>query len=408
MTRPAPMISDRLRPLGESIFAKYTALAIKHGAVNLSQGFPDFDGPADAKAAAIGAINAGHAQYAPMTGVPPLREAIAHAWAMRGNRPINPDTDVTVTAGCSEAIVAAMLGFLNPGDEVVIFEPFFDFYAAGAAMTGATARYVPLRAPAREGEAFGFDERELRAAFGPRTRAIIVNTPHNPTGKVFTREELEVVADLCRRHDAVAITDEVYEHLTFDPALPHIHLSQLDGMAERTITLSSLGKTFSLTGWKVGWAIAPPALGACVRAAHQYLTFSGATPLQHGAVVPIRDHLCRPGGGEYVAGLRSLFIRNRDALAAALKAAGLRVHRSDSTYFLMADHTPVSSRLGLADDHAFCEHLTREIGVAAIPPSVFYSRKELGRPLVRFAFCKRADTIDEACRRLSKLGADAQ
>jgi len=387
----AQHVAHRLRGFGESIFAQMTALATRHKAINLSQGFPDFDGPDLARNAAIEAIRAGHSQYAPLAGVPPLRQAIAGAWARSGRGEIDPDAHVTVTAGCSEALAATMLGLLNPGDEVIVFEPFFDFHQVCAVMAGATPRFVTLRPPAGNESAFTFDEAELRRAFTSRTRAIIVNTPHNPTGKVFTRAELELIASLCRQHDVIAITDEVYEELIYDPALPHISLATLPGMWERTITLSSLGKTFSLTGWKVGWSIAPPPLTAAVRAAHQFMVFSGATPLQHGAAAIINQ----PGG--YSASLRSQFIANRDLLSACLVAAGLIVFPSPATYFLMADHTP----LGPGDDRAFCEHLAQHVGVAAIPPSVFYGTPGGGRNLVRFAFCKKPETIREAAARIS-------
>lgn len=395
-TPPSPLrlrIADRFVPFGASVFAEMTRLANQHKAVNLSQGFPDFDGPDIAKRAAIAAIEAGHSQYARMTGVPELNRALADAWAARGNGTIDPDAHVTVTSGCSEAIINTLVGILNPGDEVIIFEPYFDFYTAGVAMAGATPRFVALMPPKSGQGAFGFDEQELRAAFTPRTRAIIVNTPHNPTGKVFTRAELELIADLCRTHDVIAITDEVYEHLIYEPSLPHICLATLPGMWDRTITLSSMGKTFSLTGWKVGWAIAPEHLTAGVRACHQYMTFSTATPLQHGAAAAIREP------GDYGSNLRALFADNRDRLSAALLRAGLVVYPSHSTYFLMADHTP----LGFTDDRAFVTHLIENVGVAAIPPSGFYNRKELGRPLARFAFCKKRETIDEAIRRLGAL-----
>jgi aspartate/methionine/tyrosine aminotransferase len=393
---PTNPTAHRFRPFGSSIFAEMTRLALAHNAVNLSQGFPDFDGPPAAKDAAIAAIQQGHAQYARMQGVPILNQAIARSWAARGFGEYDPDTCITVTSGCSEAITCAHLGLLNPGDEVVIFEPYFDFYTAGAAMAGAVPRFVALRpGGSGGGGAFTFDERELRRAFTTRTRAVIVNTPHNPTGKVFTHEELQLVADLCHQHDAVAITDEVYEHLTYEPTLPHIPISTLPGMRDRTITLSSLGKTFSLTGWKVGWAIAPPHLSAAVRAAHQFNTFSTATPLQYGAAAVIDNP------GDSIAQTRDLFRHNRDNLGAALTRAGLRVHPSHATYFLMADHTP----LGFKDDRAFCTHLIENIGVAAIPPSVFYDRQELGRPLVRFAYCKKPETMDEAIRRLERLKA---
>jgi len=371
-----------------------TALAVKHGAVNLSQGFPDFDGPEVAKGAAIEAIRAGHAQYARMMGVPTLNQAIAESWAERGFGVVDPDACITVTSGCSEAIVCSILGLLNPGDEVIVFQPYFDFYTAAAAMAGATARFVTLRPPASGNGAFTFDAGELRRAFTARTKAIVVNTPHNPTGKVFTREELELIAGECLKRGVVAITDEVYEHLIYEPGMPHIPMCTLPGMQDLTITLSSLGKSFSLTGWKIGWAIAPPHLTAAVRAAHQFITFSSATPLQHGAAAAIRSP------GDSVSRLRELFRSNRDRLSAALTAVGLTVYASHGTYFVMADH----SALGLGDDRAFCRYLAERVGVAAIPPSVFYSDPALGKNLVRFAYCKKAETMDEAIRRLGALG----
>lgn len=389
----ASQVAERFRPFGASIFAEMSRLAGEHRAINLAQGFPDFDGPEVAKRAAIAAIERGEAQYARMIGVPELCRAVAHAWGAGGRFVVDPETEVTVTTGCSEGIINTLVGLINPGDEVITFEPCFDFYTAGVAMAGGTTRCVALHPPRGGGGEFWFDESELRGAFTARTRAIIVNTPHNPTGKVFTREELSLIASLCLKHGVVAITDEVYEHLIFDPARPHISLATLDGMRERTVTLSSLGKTFSLTGWKIGWAIAPPSLTAAVRACHQYMTFSSATPLQHGAAAA----LMQPG--DYSACLRELFARNRDVLGAALSRAGLRVHPSHSTYFLMADH----SALGYGDDRAFVTHLIREVGVAAIPPSVFYHRRELGAPMARFAFCKKAETIDLAVERLKNL-----
>jgi aspartate/methionine/tyrosine aminotransferase len=390
-------VAHRLAGFGESIFARIARLAQQTGAVNLSQGFPDFDGPEVAKVAAIDAIRAGHSQYAPMTGVPILARAIADRWLAATGRAVDPASHVTVTCGCSEALTATLLGMLNPGDEVITFEPYFDFYLAGAAMAGAHLRCVTLHAPTRPGEPFRFHESDLRAAFTSRTRAILVNTPHNPTGKVFTRDELALIAELCARHNAIAITDEVYEELIYDPLLPHLSLATLPGMEDRTITLSSFGKTFSLTGWKVGWAIAPPPLSAPVRAAHQFMTFSGATPMQHGAAAA----LAAPGS--YAAGLRALYADNRDRLAAALTRAGLTPHRSDSTYFLMADHSALARRVGVEGDMAMCEHLARTVGVAAIPPSVFYERKHLGATMLRFAFCKKRETIDLAIERLGAL-----
>lgn len=393
-------------------------LAQKHSAVNLAQGFPDFDGPEFVKRAAAQAIapeSSGSNQYARMFGMPVLNRAIAAAWAQRTGHVIDPDTHVTVTSGCTEAICAAMLGLVNPGDEVILFEPYYDSYRASVAMAGGVPRFVTLHAPpadAPAGAPFRFDPDQLRAAFTPRTRLILVNTPHNPTGKVFTREELSLIADLCTRHNVIALTDEVYEHLTFDPVLPHISLAALPGMAERTVTLSSLGKSFSLTGWKIGWAIAPPALTRAVRAAHQFITFSTATPLQIGAAAAIAP---TPESRGYIRSLVSDFTAGRELLGAALQRLGFRVFLPAGAYFIMADWTAVriagdSAPIGrrFADDAEFCRALTAEAGVAAIPPSVFYENKQHGRPLARFAFCKRRETLEEAVARLQAWAGGAK
>lgn len=394
MTLRPSATCDRLRPLGTSIFSEMTQLALKHNAVNLSQGFPDFDGPAAAKRAAVAAIAAGHNQYARSFGLPQLNQAIASQWQQRTDLACDPDSEVTVTSGCTEAIAATLLGLLNPGDEIILFEPFYDSYRAVVAMSGATAVYVSL-VPQADGQGFSFDWNQLRDAFSPRTRAILLNSPHNPTGKVFSRDELQLIAALCQQHDVIAITDEVYEHLTYSPDHPHVPLATLPGMAARTITLSSLGKTFSLTGWKIGWAIAPTHLTAAVRSAHQFLTFTTSTPFQHGAA----EILTNPGNE--IDAVRSLYQENRDKLSGALKALGFTVYPSHGTYFLMADHT----RFGFTNDLDFCKYLTQEVRVAAIPPSAFYHRTELGSRLVRFAFCKRRETIDAAITNLSALRA---
>lgn len=384
----------RLAPFGVTIFAEMSRLAAEHGAVNLSQGFPDTDGPDFVKRAFIEAIEAGHNQYAPTGGVPQLAAAIAewHAGPSGGLAPqIDPATEVTITSGCTEAIAATMLGLLNPGDEIILFEPFYDSYRACAAMAGATPRFVTLR-PQANG-AFAFDEAELRAQISPRTRAILINTPHNPTGKVFMRAELELIADLCREHDLIAITDEVYERLVYDESLPHIRLASLPHMAERTVTLSSLGKTFSFTGWKIGWALAPPPLTAGVRAAHQFLTYAVSTPAQHAAAAALRD------GEAYITDLRAHYRQMRDYLCEALERCGLRPFCPAGTYFVMADHSP----LGRGEsDVEFCRFLTSEVKVAAIPPSAFYADPAHGRDLVRFSFCKQRETMEEAVRRLEE------
>lgn len=390
-------VARSLAPFGASVFAEMTALANAHKAVNLAQGFPDFDGPEIAKHAAIEAIKAGHSQYSRMFGLPALNKAIAAAWHKRTGCFVDPETHVTVTSGCTEAIPAALMGLLNPGDEVVMFEPFYDSYRAVVAMVGAIPRVVTLHAPRNPADPFWFDENELRAAFTNRTRALLLNTPHNPTGKVFTKPELALLADLCIKHHAVAVVDEVYERLTYNDDLPHISLASLHGMADRTITLGSLGKSYNLTGWKVGWAVAWPDLTKAVRAAHQFLTFATCTPIQHGAAAII-EH-----GEPTIAAARDLFRQNRDKLAAALSEIGFKVFRADGTYFLMVDHTPVSRSLNLPDDKAFCKWLTEKAGVAAIPPTPFYVNEHHGRPLARFAYCKKPETIDEAIKRLRKI-----
>ncbi|TVQ62299.1 MAG: aminotransferase class I/II-fold pyridoxal phosphate-dependent enzyme [Phycisphaerales bacterium] len=390
-------VSERLAPFGTTIFAEMTALAIEHGAVNLSQGFPDFDGPAFIREAAARAMQEGHNQYAPLPGVPVLREAIA-GWRERttGDRP-DAGAEITVTSGCTEALAASMLGLVNPGDEVVLFEPFYDSYLACVRMAGATPRVVTLRPPAPDAPhdaPFTFDPEELRAAFGPRTKAVLVNTPHNPTGKVFTRDELAQIAALCAQHDAIAISDEVYERLVYDGA-EHVSIATFPGMRERTVVCSSVGKTFSYTGWKVGWAIAPERLTAGVRAAHQFLTFAVPTPLQHGVAAALRED----EGEASVRDLVEHYTNARDFLLGVLREAGLRAFTPQGSYFILADHAP----LNLGDDVQFCRTLTAEQRVAAIPPSAFYANKEHGRSLARFAFCKRMETLHEAARRLAAL-----
>jgi aspartate/methionine/tyrosine aminotransferase len=383
--------ANRLAPFGTTIFAEITALANERGAINLGQGFPDFDGPPEVMQAAKDAMDAGHNQYAPLPGIPELRTAIAERWERDTGEAIDPAAQVTVTSGCTEAVCAALLGLVNPGEEVVVFEPFYDSYPAAMAMAGAVPRYVTLRAPD-----FSFDEAELRAAFSDKTRAILLNTPHNPTGKVFTREELALIAELCIEHDAIAITDEVYDRIVFEGE--HIALASLPGMAERTVSLNSLGKTYSLTGWKIGWAVASPDLSKGVRAAHQFLTFAVATPLQHAAAAALRLP------DSYITNLQRDYKERRDLLCGALSGAGFALTPPGGSYFVMADHTP----LGLApDDVSFCKLLIEKAGIAAIPPSFFYSTqgKGEGSRLVRFAFCKRLETLNAAVERLSALGA---
>ena len=388
-------IADRFAPLGTTIFATMTQLAAEHNAINLSQGFPDFEGPEFIKDAAARAMRDRPNQYARPGGEPALVEALANRWHHDTGQTIDPMTSVTVTAGCTGALAATFLGLFNPGDEVIVFEPFYDSYRACCAMAGVRPRFVSLTPVTDDtGRAtFAFDPEALRSSITPRTRAILLNTPHNPTGKVFSRDEMDLIASLCTEHDLFAVTDEVYEHLTFEDDLPHIRLATLPGMADRTVTLSSLGKTFSLTGWKIGWAIAPPHLTAGLRSAHQFLTFCVPPFLQHGAAEAIRNT------DQCVANLMKHYRWARRYLADALSSAGLSVIMPEGTYFIMADHTP----LGFPDDVTFCTHLTRDLGVAAIPPSAFYSHPHLGKHLARFAFCKTRDTLERAADRIARL-----
>lgn len=412
-------IADRFRPFGTTIFAEMTALANQHGAVNLSQGFPDYEGPEFIKLAAQRALHEKPNQYGRMAGVAELNAALAARWLRDTGQHLDGDACITVTSGATEAMAATMLGLINPGDEVILFEPYYDGYAAGVAMAGGVIRAVTLRTPppGRESDGFTFDEAQLRAAFTSKTRAIVVNTPHNPTGKVFTQAEMTLIAELCQRHNVIAITDEVYEGLVFEPALPHIRLASLPGMADRTITISSLGKTYTLTGWKIGWAIASPALTAALRAAHQFLVFCAPVPLQHGAAEAVR-----PGGpgDAWIAQQSATLKAHRNQLDQLLRSAGFRIFPSPGAYFIMADHTSISARLkpgtsagsggrGIResgmDDFDFARWLTTAIGVAAIPCSVFYTDKSWGRCLVRFTYGKRRETIDAAAPLLEALSA---
>lgn len=382
-----------MRTFGSTIFAEMTALAVRHQAINLSQGFPDFDGPAVMLQALGQAAASGLNQYAPLSGLPQLRMGAAHWFAQLGGIEIDPDTWVTATCGCTEAIAATMLGLINPGDGLVVFEPCYDSYQATASMAGARVLPVTL-SPGADGQ-WGFDESALREAFASKPRAILLNTPHNPTGKVFSPDELSMIAQLCVAHDAIAITDEVYDHLVYEGE--HRRLAGFEGMAERTITMGSIGKLFSATGWKVGWAIAAPPLAQAVRSAHQFLTFCANAPAQAAAAKALLEHL------DTTEPLRDNMRQNRDLLCDALERAGLTVYRPASGYFVMCDHTAVSRRLGLEGDVAFCKHLVENVGIAAIPPSSFYVDRSLGSRFVRFAFCKKRATIEAAIERLAKL-----
>ncbi len=379
-----------MRPFTSTIFAEMTALAQRTGAINLGQGFPDTDGPAAMLEVARTAIADGVNQYPPGPGIPELRTAIAEHRTRYGTA-YDPDTEVLVTVGATEAITAAMLALVGPGDEVIVIEPYYDSYAAAVALAGATRRVVGLR-EAEDGR-FALDVEALHAAVRPNTRVVLINSPHNPTGTVFTDGELAEIAFVCREHDLVAVTDEVYEHLLYD-GREHTPLATMPGMAERTITVSSAGKTFNCTGWKIGWACGPAPLVAAVRATKQFLTFVGGAPFQPAVAHALRTEL------PWVDGLRDSLQTKRDRLSAGLAKAGFAVRPSAGTYFVCADVRP----LGYTDGADFCWALPELIGVAAVPVQGFTDHPEQWRHLVRFAFCKQDDVLDQAISRLSTLG----
>ncbi|MDH3442367.1 MAG: aminotransferase class I/II-fold pyridoxal phosphate-dependent enzyme [Deltaproteobacteria bacterium] len=386
-------MARRVAGFGTTIFSDINVLAQRHQAVNLGQGAPDFDGPPAVLAAAVNAVNGQLNQYAPGIGMLAVREAIAlHAGRFYGQE-IDPASQVLVTSGATEAVFAAILGLTDPGDEVIVFQPVYDTYVPNMVMAGVTPRYVTLR-----GENWAFDPDELARAFNARTRAIIVNTPHNPTGKVYSRTELAVIAELCQKHDAIAITDEVYEHILYDN-VPHVRLATLPGMSQRTLTISSLGKTFSVTGWKVGWALGTESLVNAVNQAHQFITYSVASPLQAAVVTA----LGLPD--DFFAALRRNYQAKRDVMMDVLAKAGFHAFKPQGSYFIMADWRGVAPA-HVQNDVQFAEWLIEKVGVAAIPPSFFYHDpdKYLGKNLTRFAVCKKDQTLAAATERLSKLG----
>jgi len=385
-------LAQRVAGFATTVFSEFSALAAQHQAVNLGQGFPDFDGPDEIKQAAISAIRDGVNQYAVSSGAADLRAAIAEHSQRFYGMSVDPQTMVTVTSGATEALFDAVMGLVDPGDEVVIFEPYYDSYVANVTMAQGVPRYVRLQPPDPSHAQWWFDPADLEAAFSPRTRLVILNTPHNPTGKVFTRGELEQIGGLCQRFDAVLLSDEVYEHLVFAPAV-HVRPATLPGLGERTVTVSSAGKSFSFTGWKIGWAIAPPPLRHAVQQAHQFVTFASASPLQAAAAAALRLPQ------RYFDELATAYRGRRELILRALEQAGYRPFSPEGTYFVVAD----VAAAGFDDDVAFCRHLTREVGVAAIPPSAFYcdAHKHHARHLARFAFCKREETLRAAAQRLT-------
>ena len=384
----SPLV-HRMQGFGSTIFAEMSALAVEHGALNLGQGFPDTDGPQEVLDAAKAAIDGGRNQYPPGAGVPELLDAIAVHQKRFYGLDVDPRREVLVTVGATEAIAATILALCEPGDEVVTFEPYYDSYAASIALAGAVRRTSVLRFPD-----FAVDEESLRAAFSSRTRLVLLNTPHNPTGKVFTRAELDLICSLARQHDAWVVTDEVYEHLVFD-GLEHVPVATLPGMGERTLTISSAGKTFSTTGWKVGWVSGPARAVSAVRTVKQFLTYVGSGPFQPAVAVGLGL-----GDGVY-AGLSRSLQGKRDLLVAALRDIGLSVSVPSGTYFVVAD----AARLGATDALEFCRALPALAGVAAVPVSVFHDDADAARTLVRFAFCKRDEVLREAAARLSALRA---
>lgn len=373
-----------LRPFGTSIFTEMTVLSDNHGAINLSQGFPDFDGPEEIRRRAAEAIIRGPNQYAPSIGIPVLRQAIARKMRRFYGLEIDPDEEVTVTSGATEGICATMLAILEPGDEVILFQPTYDVYPPLVSLARARARYVPLQDPS-----FKVPRDELARAFGPRTKAIVINSPLNPCGKVFTRDELSLIGALCREHNVLAVGDEVYEHIVFD-GRKHVPLLAVPELRDRAFVVSSTAKTFSLTGWKQGYVIAPPPLTRAVRMSHQFITFCGQSFLQEAVAfaIDLPD--------SYYDSLLTEYTRKRSWICEELERLGFKVTPPEGTYYVLADITP----LGHDDDLAFCRMLPEEAGVAAIPCSFFWEGRSMGRNLVRFCFCKRDDTLEEAMRRL--------
>ncbi len=391
-TQQKQFLSGKVGHFTESVIRDMTRQAMVHGAINLAQGFPDFPAPAEIKRAAQEAVAADINQYAITWGAKSLRQAIARNCQEWQGLTIDPEREVTVCCGSTEAMISTLLAVCNAGDEVIIFEPFYENYGPDAILSGAKPRFVKLRPPATPDGEWTFDETELRRAFHNHTKAIVLNTPNNPTGKVFTREELELIRDLCAEFNVLAITDEIYEHIIYDGAR-HISIATLDGMRERTVTINGLSKTYSVTGWRVGWTIAPPAVTDAVRKVHDFLTVGAPAPLQEAGAVAL--NLC----DGYYQKLADSYRTRRDHLMPALAAAGFHCFRPRGAYYVMTGITAFE----FADDIAFTQYLVQEIGVAAVPGSSFYHEPRDGAQQVRFAFCKRDQTLDEAGRRLKRL-----
>src|SRR6202167_3334155 len=387
-------LSDKVSHFTESVIREMTRQAMLHGAVNLAQGFPDFAAPAEIKAAAQAAIESDVNQYAITWGAKSVRNAIARQMGVWQGTSVDPEKEITVCCGSTEAMISTLLAVCDAGDEVVIFEPFYENYGPDSVLSGARPRFVKLRPPDGDGAEWTFDEKELRAAFDQHTKAIILNTPNNPSGKVFTRPELELIRDLCVEFDVLAITDEIYEHILYD-GTEHISMASLDGMRERTVTINGMSKTYSVTGWRVGWAVGPEKITNAIRKVHDFLTLGAPAPLQEAGAAA----WSLPA--EYYAKLAEGYRARRDHLLPALEAAGFKCFRPRGAYYVMTD----ISGFGFEDDVTFVKYLVKDIGVAAVPGSSFYRDARDGARQVRFAFCKKLETLDAAAEKLEKLRA---
>jgi aspartate/methionine/tyrosine aminotransferase len=397
------MLSAKAEKFTESVIREMTRLALKHNAVNLSQGFPDFAAPAEIKEAARQAISDDINQYAITWGAKALRDAIVEKFERTQGIRIDPEREITICCGSTEAMMSAMMAIINPGDEIVVFEPYYENYGPDAILSGATPRFVKMKPPANENDVWSHDPAELGAAFGPKTKAIILNTPNNPTGKVFTRAELEFIRDLCVRWNAYCVTDEIYEHILYD-GTEHITVARIDGMRERTIVINGMSKTYSVTGWRVGWAIAPAEVTAAIRKVHDFLTVGAAAPLQQAGAIALKQPQ------SYYDKLAATYAEKRARLLKILTASGFKVYRPRGAYYIMTDISsfpdPDPKRFPAATrDVRFAKYLVEEIGVASVPGSSFYNNANDGATQVRFTFCKREETLAAAEQRLAKLRA---
>jgi aspartate/methionine/tyrosine aminotransferase len=394
------MLSAKAEQFTESVIREMTRLAMKHNAVNLSQGFPDFAAPEEIKEAARQAISDDINQYAITWGAKPLRDAVVEKFARTQHATYDPEREITICCGSTEAMMSAMMAIINPGDEIVVFEPFYENYGPDAILSGATPRFVKMRPPANENSTWSFDERELAAAFGPHTKAIILNTPNNPTGKVFTRQELEFIRDLCLRWNAFCITDEIYEHILYD-ATEHISMARIDGMRDRTIVINGMSKTYSVTGWRVGWALAPPETTQAIRKVHDFLTVGAAAPLQQAGALALKS------AQSYYDKLASTYAAKRERLLKILTASGFTVYKPRGAYYIMTDishfHFDEAKYPAASRDVSFAKYLVEKIGVACVPGSSFYNNAQDGASHVRFTFCKKEETLAAAEARLVNL-----